>query len=174
MAVQHQCATSDRRFNPHPAFGPGATGRAARLCADCYRFQSSPGLRAGCYARAEVGQYAEVGQFQSSPGLRAGCYRAASSAAGKPGVVSILTRPSGRVLLAGADWAAADDAVSILTRPSGRVLLAGADWAAADDAVSILTRPSGRVLRPPPAAAHPAGSFNPHPAFGPGATGPFG
>ncbi len=38
------------RFNPHPASRPGATSSCARKRACGQRFQSSPGLAAGCYA----------------------------------------------------------------------------------------------------------------------------
>ena len=62
-------------------------------------------------------------------------------------VVSILTRPEGRVLGAGAvDLVAVRLGVSILTRPEGRVLGDGHREVPGPRAVSILTRPEGRVL----------------------------
>ena len=112
-------------------------------------------------------------------------------------VVSILTRPLGRVLRrmvrAGLDKA---ERVSVLTRPLGRVLLGGPDVDGAallgfnphpavrpgaagegvdgdkgGSGVSILTRPLGRVL---PGRGHATkkrrrAGFNPHPAVRPGA-----
>ena len=186
----------DKCFNPHPAFGPGATWPGLRGSSVGLRFQSSPGLRAGCYHPAAAIRPAPA-WFQSSPGLRAGCYVHRRADAVKRLAVSILTRPSGRVLPGGkARIAARVWEVSILTRPSGRVLPPRQSPRAGHHLVSILTRPSGRVLPRPPASCarhwcvsiltRPSGRvlpgppiplpcaswrFNPHPAFGPGATG---
>ena len=73
LAVQCSHCMSTRRFNPHPAFGPGATFRQKGCNTPLEQFQSSPGLRAGCYATANA-PAPLAATFQSSPGLRAGCY----------------------------------------------------------------------------------------------------
>ena len=133
--------------------------------------------------------------FQSPPGLRAGCYVHLMAGLHIPRLVSILTRPEGRVLLSTprANWSISW--VSILTRPEGRVLRTAVAWCAAGAIVSILTRPEGRVLRSPitlvsaiysvsiltrpegrvllssvAAMSRTLRCFNPHPARRPGAT----
>ncbi len=60
--------------------------------------------------------------FQSSPGPKAECYQRLVLQLAHALLVSILTRPEGRVLRVGARPDAALDGVSILTRPEGRVL----------------------------------------------------
>ena len=133
--------------------------------------------------------------FQSSPGLRAGCYAVERQRNAPKGVVSILTRPSGRVLPPGrrnqaaVAWFQSSPGLRAGCYPSS------AERLTALDAVSILTRPSGRVLRTSirnrggmskfqsspglragcylsvwPPKSSPGLRFNPHPAFGPGAT----
>ena len=62
--------------------------------------------------------------------------------------VSILTRPRGRVLPGMFLKVLAVNAVSILTRPRGRVLRCPCGCLFFSAGVSILTRPRGRVLRP--------------------------
>ncbi len=62
-------------------------------------------------------------------------------------MVSILTRPEGRVLLAISTFNVRVQTVSILTRPEGRVLHAHTMATEVKTVVSILTRPEGRVLR---------------------------
>ena len=64
-----------------------------------------------------------------------------------PDVVSILTRPRGRVLLLHLYKCNLHSSVSILTRPRGRVLLALSAGQRHGKKVSILTRPRGRVLQ---------------------------
>ena len=192
------CTASLESFNPHPAFGPGATGcvsgdtqgtslvsiltrpsgrvlqkttgtparkrgfqSSPGLRAGCYvhqwrmrdgllEFQSSPGLRAGCYFWNEIIGHAGTKRFQSSPGLRAGCYQYEQCFINVPLCVSILTRPSGRVLRCGTGLAA----LHRMRFQSSPGLRAGCY-----SPFSI------------PPAQHPP-SFNPHPAFGPGATRP--
>ena len=63
-----------RGFNPHPARRPGATVRVFWMPVASPRFQSSPGQKAGCNDHQAVG-------------------------VDRVGVVSILTRPEGRVQL---------------------------------------------------------------------------
>ena len=85
--------------------------------------------------------------------------------------VSILTRPWGRVQPQQQEARAEAVRVSILTRPWGRVQPSQAAADAAERAVSILTRPWGRVQRPAAAPTAPrTARFNPHPPVGAGAT----
>ncbi len=86
------------------------------------------------------------GRFQSSPDPKAGCYLVLRWLCSSK-MVSILTRPEGRVLLPGRRWLPELLGVSILTRPEGRVLRRRLVERALLDTVSILTRPEGRVLR---------------------------
>ncbi len=60
-------------------------------------FQSSPGHQAGCYLREEAAGH-RTRAFQSSPGHQAGCYLFLAADGNDYNAVSILTRPSGRVL----------------------------------------------------------------------------
>ena len=109
------------RFNPHPARRPGATGPEIRCRRPCNRvsiltrpegrvqhstieiavredlFQSSPGQKAGCNHRGKLLSLNSNTLFQSSPGQKAGCNRLHYGIAFNLGVVSILTRPEGRV-----------------------------------------------------------------------------
>jgi len=133
------------RFNPHPSRRTGAT-TIPRACAlPSWRFNPHPSRRTG-----------------------ATCAR---SAIAQPALVSILTRPEGRVQLdkPGNNRSLASfqsspvpkdgcncDAfeaeafrriVSILTRPEGRVQRMPKRGSVATWEVSILTRPEGRVQR---------------------------
>ena len=161
------------RFNPHPARRPGATAQSGADEVLRELFQSSPGQKAGCNVIVD-------GRVMSHP------------------VVSILTRPEGRVQLRapsvrshGTIW------VSILTRPEGRVqrdrtrgrtdhcsevsILTRPEGRVQRDRtrgrtdhcseVSILTRPEGRVQhRAIITGGRASSGFNPHPARRPGAT----
>ena len=164
------------------------------LYAPPVKFQSSPGLLAGCklaFSKPSV----SIITFQSSPGLLAGCkfggfqvteqgrigfnphpafWPGATSGVGhfsRNSVVSILTRPSGRVqggpivpsshnplfqsspgLLAGCKARAAGKAGDLARFQSSPGLLAGC-----------------KSRRPRPRRPS-ASSFNPHPAFWPGAS----
>ena len=62
---------------------------------------------------------------------------------GDPVIVSILTRPAGRVLLDKEKGLPFWRDVSILTRPAGRVLRGGDGLYRSAHGVSILTRPAG-------------------------------
>ena len=172
-----------RSFNPHPARRPGATcstcvpsfsfnltrpeGRVqlphpSRSRSAC-TFQSSPGQKAGCNERNSGRQpFRCFNHPASSPGQKAGCNRRR-----KIEVVSILTRPEGRVQRrahrrtirpqsfnhparrSGATLnfsnATVNSGVSILTRPEGRVQQPRRRRAIPRACVSILTRPEGRV-----------------------------
>ena len=212
------------RFQSSPGPGAGCCCLLERFGVEsaALRFQSSPGPGAGCCLRCCSSVTSSVWEFQSSPGPGAGCCSTPPPArrrgtprfnphpARGPGaacrprrylrrrhLVSILTRPGGRVLRQPLDRRSDQHlGVSILTRPGGRVLRSvdavtngTVNWfqsspgpgagccsgtherqRARVDTVSILTRPGGRVLR---TCARPATSicsgFNPHPARGPGA-----
>jgi len=106
-------------FNPHPTRRSGATLCRDRCC-KCRRFQSSPDPKVGCYQGMMVRVHF-VDVFQSSPDPKVGCYapnpaRSSLESRFNPHptrrsgatpffrgiiellVVSILTRPEGRVL----------------------------------------------------------------------------
>ncbi len=134
-----------------------------------FGFQSSPGPKAGCYARSGRRNTCGTSGFNPHPARRPGATGEAPLG-GPLEEVSILTRPEGRVLrlryrpsceapprfnphparrpgatrhrLAVQSVAV----VSILTRPEGRVLRGVPDVRPLVDRVSILTRPEGRVL----------------------------
>ncbi len=59
-------------------------------------FQSSPDPEAGCNVDGEYATYIPR-KFQSSPDPEAGCNDLGTTARGRVNVVSILTRPGGRV-----------------------------------------------------------------------------
>ena len=63
-----------------------------------------------------------LGKFQSSPALTGGCYLTSMAGCGILILVSILTRPYGRMLCVQLPPAGGAAAVSILTRPYGRML----------------------------------------------------
>ena len=156
-------------FNPHPTRRPGATKLELITIATTFRFQSSPDPKAGCYTTV-FPSTRSLGTFQSSPDPKAGCYQPSSRTTlvesgfnphptRRPGatveleinlygwVVSILTRPEGRVLRTFVTFTTRPaQLVSILTRPEGRVLLTEGSAGAERSSVSILTRPEGRVL----------------------------
>ena len=109
--------------------------------------------------------------FQSSPVPRGGCYAQQLAADIRKEMVSILTRPEGRVLRTNPGAVDRPPAVSILTRPEGRVLQKLQAVGLWQEYVSILTRPEGRVLRHRvPVGSGPVFGFNPHPSRGAGAT----
>ena len=138
-------------FNPRPAFWPGATAPPLALKRIRTMFQSSPGLLAGRDGRDGRDH-------------------------GQAGHVSILARPFGRALPRRRASRGHADRVSILARPFGRARTMTQEIQSLEDRVSILARPFGRALR---FGWHGAWShqhsFNPRPAFWPGATlGPTG
>ena len=110
--------------------------------------------------------------FQSSPARGPGATKTPGPAATPKQIVSILTRPVGRVQRRHPSGLVVVVAVSILTRPVGRVQREAGQARTVAHPVSILTRPVGRVQpprrNPGPAVQRPC--FNPHPARGPGAT----
>ena len=138
-------------FNPHPARRPGATrskldrapvsiltrpeGRVQRPVekvagrAGSTMFQSSPGQKAGCNWIPSALHHPRTPSFNPHPARRPGATVGAQSLGIAPigsVLVSILTRPEGRVQQAAADKPKKpNEAVSILTRPEGRVQLLG-------------------------------------------------
>ena len=133
-------------FNPHPSRRTGATGDALRhLSHALQRFNPHPSRRTG--ATSFTGQ-------STSPRL-----------------VSILTRPGGRVQHNGVRYNSRAGRVSILTRPGGRVQLPMSAQMREQFSVSILTRPGGRVQLVPELRIQPPSiGFNPHPSRRTGAT----
>ena len=109
-------------------------------------FQSSPAPKGECYTGAATGLVSAI-MFQSSPAPKGECYASPMRFHLRPLVVSILTRPEGRVLRLRECERRLGHLVSILTRPEGRVLRGACRRAAAHTHVSILTRPEGRVLQ---------------------------
>ena len=83
-------------FNPHPTRRPGATWSSLRAAAIASSFQSSPDPKAGCDPTFKDWRSC-LTWFQSSPDPKAGC----DCTGFRPGcgvaMVSILTRPEGRV-----------------------------------------------------------------------------
>ena len=134
------------------------------------RFQSSPGPKAGCYLvclrRPDCGR-----RFQSSPGPKAGCYRRSSARTAWPSLVSILTRPEGRVLPP-AGRPAPPPTSRFNPHPARRP---GATWVtdpASAIPIAFQSSPgpkAGCYARRPSRASGMTG-FNPHPARRPGAT----
>ena len=159
-------------FNPRPARRPGAPpssfssssgmsrvsilarpeGRAllrwaAKLCAMCMRFQSSPGPKAGRSSAATASARREGATgFNPRPARRPGAPHDRGSVSLRPLHVSILARPEGRALPEGERRREFHLLVSILARPEGRAL-------------QSVIRPPGRGAR----------GFNPRPARRPGA-----
>jgi len=84
-----------RGFNPHPTRRSGATRRAERRFLPCL-FQSSPDPKVGCYARRKDSAPRDS-CFNPHPTRRSGATQALRRLR-VHGVVSILTRPEGRVL----------------------------------------------------------------------------
>ncbi len=131
---------------------------------DAARFQSSPGVRAGCDGEVWM-ESTHVCIFQSSPGVRAGCDADFSN-----GLIQSLEFQSSPGVRAGCDIAFWAPGLQLRPFQSSPGVRAGCDVhvdaAAAGFAdVSILTRRESRVRR----AAHrgapiPGSRFNPHPA----------
>ena len=87
-------------FNPHPARRPGATVlRVGSLPTGTTCFNPHPARRPGATDDVVVDHPAF--QFQSSPGQKAGCNLAGDRPSAYALLVSILTRPEGRVQPAG-------------------------------------------------------------------------
>ena len=162
---QRQC------FNSHPARRPDATGGWCSPRSTPPVFQSSPGQKAGCNRRVYGRRSLRLIGFQSSPGQKAGCNVRAAASRKMLSMVSILTRPEGRMQHWCPPCAVAIYNVSILTRPEGRMQQRQAANDANGRQVSILTRPEGR-MQPLRVGRLPYSGqgFNPHPARRPDAT----
>ena len=159
-------------FNPRPAFWPGADGRAGRSRDRAPGFNPRPAFWPGVQGPISRGRFDS--QFQSSPGLLAGRYEQAASSEVVNQEVSILARPFGRALHGCGRGCAGE-----LVFQSSPGLLAGRYELAivrqgGRGIVSILARPFGRRTVPWPATRPSSRSFNPRPAFWPGATALLG
>ena len=132
-------------FQSSPALTGGCYASAPLAVLFVFVFQSSPALTGGCYAKA-MGEINSIPSFnphpplradaistmivkswggemfQSSPALTGGCYEIWPLNGAGPRVVSILTRPYGRMLFYVEQALRDTEAVSILTRPYGRML----------------------------------------------------
>ena len=84
-------------FNPHPTRRPGATLFYMQVRNLVTLFQSSPDPEAGCNIRDNNGLVTLASMFQSSPDPEAGCNGQHFQQTGGAALVSILTRPGGRV-----------------------------------------------------------------------------
>ena len=91
-------------FNPHPSRRTGATGGGSGFIGPRTMFQSSPVPEDGCNPFADNHQV-PAGVFQSSPVPEDGCNEMKMQALEDAALVSILTRPGGRVQRDGADGA---------------------------------------------------------------------
>ncbi|BAD39303.1 hypothetical protein STH318 [Symbiobacterium thermophilum IAM 14863] len=156
-------------FNPHPASRPGAT-----LCAPWgaptapRSFNPHPASRPGATPHASRGGRT-ARRFQSSPGLAAGCYRQVPVLLGPRIPVSILTRLRGRVLPSSSRRPSPATG-SFNPHPASRpgATRTGQAIVMWDDEVSILTRPRGRVLRPIPSRSHARPRFQSSPGLAAG------
>ncbi len=165
-------------------------GASPRRC----QFQSSPGPKAGCYQLRGLCHDEGCDGFNPHPARRPDAMAADNLIELRAKLVSILTRPEGRMLSFVEDLQPPVGEVSILTRPEGRMLY-GLRARGRPDAhrfnphparrpdaivvehcirplvhVSILTRPEGRMLCLQAGHCSTAqSSFNPHPARRPDA-----
>ncbi len=108
--------------------------------------------------------------FNPHPAFRPGDARRRKIVSLRKQIVSIRTRPFGRVMLsARGRHCAAAHAVSIRTRPFGRVMQLQKPGGQRRTPVSIRTRPFGRVMLSQHLRLTASiWGFNPHPAFRPG------
>ena len=84
-------------FNPHPPLRADAMNAIVLRHCQLVLFQSSPALTGGCYNLYSL-EHGVALEFQSSPALTGGCYRQGLQRPACPRMVSILTRPYGRML----------------------------------------------------------------------------
>ena len=181
-------------FNPHPASRPDATHRNIQdRCVIC-KFQSSPGLPAGCNLFRATG-LKRFGTFQSSPGLPAGCniiemnlddqWMRFQSSPGLPAGCNIFIYKSELIdskfqsspgLPAGCNVTPCGhemtyDIVSILTRPPGRMQRQMSSPLPGEEFQSSPGLPAGCNCGVGAVYGDIVMSFNPHPASRPDATG---
>ena len=86
-------------FNPHPSRRTGATPRRHATGANHRRFQSSPVPEDGCNGESKCTPTLRFRMFQSSPVPEDGCNQGTLIPMRPVELVSILTRPGGRVQL---------------------------------------------------------------------------
>ena len=86
---------ADSSFNPHPSRRTGATTGSSLMRCRSSSFQSSPVPEDGCNPSPSKKLW-PIWRFQSSPVPEDGC-NATDWSSGTPRLVSILTRPGGRV-----------------------------------------------------------------------------
>ena len=138
-AIQH-C------FNPHPARRPGATPSCPSTHHSSSKFQSSPGQKAGCNPQL-LQCHRELRGFNPHPARRPGATSNRRYTGQGVPLVSILTRPEGRVQL--------------VTCDTSEIVARGFNPHPA-------RRPGATTTPPPRNSARLC--FNPHPARRPGAT----
>ena len=87
-----------QKFQSSPGPKAGCSRRRMRVHGAGVKFQSSPGPKAGCSLSRNLSGRWALSRFQSSPGPKAGCSWHPGILVGQAELVSILTRPEGRVL----------------------------------------------------------------------------
>ena len=117
------CRLCQSRFNPHPPVGAGATPTHSRMRGGYHRFQSSPARGGGCNATGVCRSRRATSGFNPRPPVGAGATVLKRVVELPTMIVSILTRPWGRVQPTRSDAHTHRCPVSILTRPWGRVQL---------------------------------------------------
>ena len=109
-------------FNPHPSRRTGATPSRSPLAVAATSFNPHPSRRTGATGYEPFEEVASW--FQSSPVPKDGCNSRRNTISPLFPIVSILTRPEGRVQRSCASLRGSSvSVVSILTRPEGRVQL---------------------------------------------------
>ena len=109
--------------------------------------------------------------FQSSPGQKAGCNGPQPQLEPLPGIVSILTRPEGRVQRSGSGSGGASPGFQ--SSPGQKAGCNNGDQFLAGDTTGFNPHPArrpGATRGSPLASSRSGNSFNPHPARRPGAT----
>ena len=144
-----------------------------RSSASPQRFNPHPTRRSGATAARRRAAGLHLVSILTRPEGRVPLGIGGDGSSGQTDIVSILTRPEGRVPLADlVRQYPRGSPVSILTRPEGRVPRRGRVAGDTGVCVSILTRPEGRV--PPLVPWFPSieyrRCFNPHPTRRSGAT----
>ena len=154
------CSANSPGFNPHPPLRADAISVPHSATPEVSKFQSSPALTGGCYSRASTPPACPY-RFNPHPPLRADA-RQPHLRLDRCRIVSILTRPYGRMLLE-VDVAV----VGGVKFQSSPALTGGCspvhDFTLTHGGVSILTRPYGRMLRSSWCQCCQDRCFNPHP-----------
>ena len=156
-------------FNPHPSRRTGATIGILPPKPHLPGFNPHPSRRTGATTTTGSNRRAAL-RFNPHPSRRTGATKD-SLRRDVALMVSILTRPGGRVQPHLSRTGIQHYRVSILTRPGGRVQHVVRRGARVPRLVSILTRPGGRVQhRRGDDGGDPRRRFNPHPSRRTGAT----